>query len=97
MIDIYNEQEEDRKIPLPRMSEFLLEEFMLPMHIDARTLSEGTGIPLWELQAMLRDEQEITPESSKRLGSFFGVSDMLFYDIQEDLKERAGVRELALA
>ena len=97
MIDTYYEHEEDKKIPLPRMSEFLLEEFMLPMHIDARTLSEGTGIPLWELQAMLRDEQEITPESSKRLGLFFGVSDMLFYDIQEDLKERAGVRELALA
>ena len=41
MIDIYNEQEEDRKIPLPSMSEFLLEEFMLPMHIEAQTLSEG--------------------------------------------------------
>ena len=99
MIDIYNEQEEDRKIPLPRMSEFLLEEFMLPMHIDARTLSEGTGIPLWELQAMLRDEEDVTPENSKRLGSFFGVSDMLFYDIQEDLKERSisDMRELQYA
>ena len=77
------------KIPLPRMSEFLQEEFMLPMHIEAQTLSEGTGIPLWEVEAMLRDEEDVTPENTKRLGSFFGVSDMLFYDIQEDLKERS--------
>ena len=48
---------------------------------------------------MLRDEQEITPENSMRLGSFFGVSDMLFYDIQEDLKERSmsDMRELQYA
>ena len=77
------------KIPLPGMSDFLQEEFMLPMQIDARTLSEGTGIPLWEVEAMLRDEEDVTPENTKRLGSFFGVSDMLFYDIQEDLKERS--------
>ena len=89
MIYTYYEHEEDKKIPLPRMSEFLLEEFMLPMHIDAQTLSEGAGIPLSEVEAMLRDEQDVTPENSMRLGSFFGVSDMLFYDIQEDLKERA--------
>lgn len=97
MIDTNNEHEADKMIQLPRMSEFLLEEFMIPMELTAIEVSEGTGIPLYEVEAMLRDEQEVTPENSMRLGAFFGVSDMLFYDIQEELKERAGVRELALA
>ena len=84
-------------IPLPRMSEFILDEFMTPMELTTIEVSEGTGIPLCELQAMLRDEQEITPEYSSRLGEYFGVSAMLFYDIQKELKERAGIRELKYA
>ena len=55
------------------------------------------GIPLAELRALLADEKEVMPELSRRLGAFFGVSSMLFYDIQEELKERAAVRELAYA
>ena len=84
-------------IPLPQMSEYLLDDFMIPMGLTAREVSEGTGIPLAEMQALLADMQEITPELSEKLGEFFGVSSMLFYDIQEELKERAGVRELAYA
>ena len=34
-------------IPLPQMSEFLLEEFMLPMKIDEYALSKGKKIPLF--------------------------------------------------
>ena len=84
-------------IPLPRMSEYLLEDFMIPMGLTACEVSAGTGIPLAELRALLADEEEVTPELSRRLGAFFGVSSMLFYDIQEELKERAAVRELAYA
>ena len=84
-------------LPLPKMSEYLLEDFMIPMRLTEQELAKGTGIPLAELRAVLADKQEITPELSKKLAAFFGVSDMLFYDIQEELKERAGVRELAYA
>ena len=84
-------------IPLPRMSEFLLDDFMIPMGLTAHDVATGTGISLKELRAVLADEQEVTPELSEKLGIFFGVSNMLFYDIQEELKERAGVRELAYA
>ena len=84
-------------IPLQKISEYLLEDFMIPMGLTEQELAKGTGIPLAELRAVLADEQEVTPELSKKLGVFFGVSSMLFYDIQEELKERAGVRELAYA
>lgn len=92
-----NDEHEEYLIPLPRMSDFLLEDFMLPMNLTAKDLSEGTGIPLEEVTAMLADILEVTPELSGKLGAYFGVSDMLFYDIQQALKERAGVRELAYA
>ncbi len=84
-------------IPLPRMSEFLLNDFMLPMGINAQVLSYGTGIPINELQAILNDEVNITPEISQKLGMFFGVSDSLFSDIQSDLLRRESVKDLQYA
>ena len=79
------------------MSEFLLDEFMIPMNITARDLSEGANIPIEDVKALLSDEVEITPEISRKLAGFFGVSCMLFYDIHADLKDRAGVLELQYA
>ena len=96
MIDTYEEYNENL-IPLPRMSDYLVGEFMIPMNLTAEEVSEGTGIPLYEIRALLADEQEVTPEISERLGKYFGVSAMLFYNIQQNLKKRAGVRELEYA
>lgn len=96
MIDTYEEYDMDL-IPLPRMSEYLLDEFMIPMNLTAEDVSEGTGIPLYDVRALLADTLDITPELSRELGRFFGISPMLFYDIQQDLKQRAGVREVVYA
>ena len=96
MIDTYEEYNENL-IPLPRMSDYLVGEFMIPMNLTAEEVSEGTGIPLYEIRALLADAQELTPEISERLGKYFGVSAMLFYNIQQNLKKRAGVRELEYA
>lgn len=79
------------------MNDFLLEDCMLPMGLTAKDLSEGTSILLEDTTAMLADVLEVTPELSEKLGAYFGVSAMLFYDIQQDLKARAGVREVAYA
>ena len=70
---------------------------MIPMGLTADEVSAGTGIPLHELRRILADEQGLTQCQARRLSSFFGVSGELFYDLQEELKERAGVRELAYA
>ena len=84
-------------ISLPRMSEYLFDDFMTPMGLTVQDISEGTGIPLREMKAVLSDEQEITPEISRKLGKYFGVSEMLFFDIQIELKERADLLELRYA
>ena len=76
-------------IPLPQMSEYLLEDFMLPMKLNVHDVSEGANIPLYGMQAILNDEIEITPDLSERLATFFGVSKMLFYKLQHDIKARA--------
>ena len=84
-------------IPLPRMSEFLLDDFMVPMGINAQDLSRGTEIPINEVRAILNNELEVTPEISRKLAKFFGVSENLFYDIQADLFRRENVIELQYA
>ena len=76
------------RIPTPPMSQFLYDEFMLPMNLDAQTVTLGANIPFEELQSILADDAEITPEISEKLGRFFGVSALLFYDIQQDICER---------
>lgn len=85
------------KIPLPRMSEYLLDDFMTPMGLKAEDVSKGSEISLYDVRAILADAQDITPDMSQKLGAYFSVSPMLFYDIQQDLKARAGVRELEYA
>ncbi len=96
MIEPIREYDTDM-IPLPRMSEYLLDDFMIPMNLTAEDVSKGAGISLHDVRAILADMLEITPEISEKLGEYFGVSAMLFYDIQQDLKARAGVRELEYA
>lgn len=96
MIDTYEEFDEEL-IPLPRMSDYIAGEFMTPMNLTAEEVSEATGIPLYDMRALLADAQEVTPEVSEKLGKYFGISPMLFYNIQQNLKRRAGVRELAYA
>ena len=96
MIDTYEEYDGDL-IPLPCMSEFLLDEFMIPMNLTAKEVSQGTGIPLYDVRAILADTQEITPDVSEKLGAYFGVSSMLFYNIQQDLIQRVGARILEYA
>ena len=96
------------KIPVPPLSEFLVEEFMRPMGITVNDLSKGAGISLPEAYALVQDKIKVTPELSKKLGTFFGISENIFYRLQQDIDRRNArmkfdtaddefVHELALA
>ena len=74
------------------MRDFLLNEFIIPLGLTAQKVSEQAGVSIKELQSVLNDEQEMTPELSAKLGKYFGISDMLFYNIQQDLNRRAGIK-----
>ena len=76
-------------IAAPTMSEILKEEFMEPMNLSAYKLAQSIRVPVSRIQAILKNERRITPDTSLRLARFFGVSDRYFLDIQNDLDIRA--------
>ena len=78
---------EDR-IPIPKMSEILREEFMEPMGISAYKLANAIHVPVSRIQDILHDRRKITADTSLRLGKFFGVSDRYFLDMQNDIDVR---------
>ena len=77
-----------RKIETPKISEILKEEFMIPLNISAYKLAKAIDVPVSRIQDILHDRRKITPETSIRLGRFFGLSDRYFLNIQIDIDVR---------
>ena len=75
-------------IPTPKMSEILLEEFMIPMNLSAYRLAQEIHVPVSRIQDILHDRRKITADTSLRLAKFFGVSDRFFLDMQNDIDIR---------
>lgn len=62
-------------IEIPKMSEILSEEFMIPFGLSAYKLAQEIHVPVSRIQDILHDRRKITADTSIRLGKFFGVSD----------------------
>ena len=77
------------RIPTPKMSEILMEEFMAPMNLSAYRLAQEIHVPVSRVQDILHDRRKITADTSLRLAKFFGVSDRFFLDLQNDIDIRA--------
>ena len=75
-------------IELPTISEILKEEFMDPMGISAYKLANEIKVPTSRIQDILHDRRKITPDTSIRLGRYFGVSDKYFLNLQLDIDLR---------
>lgn len=76
------------KIPTPKISEILAEDFMKPFGLSAYALSKQLGIPTSRIQDILHDRRKITVDTSIRLGRFFNVSPRYFLNLQNDLDIR---------
>ena len=76
------------RIPTPTMGEFLLEEFIIPLHISAYKLAHAIHVPVSRIQDILHNRRKVTVDTSMRLGKYFGVSELLFFKIQNDLDIR---------
>ena len=70
------------QIPTPTISEILYEDFIIPMNINTN------DIPIEGIKLVLNNKIEIDESMSKKLASFFGVSDMFFFKLQNDIKTR---------
>ena len=53
----------DTYIPVPKISEILLEEFMKPMGISAYRLAKDIHVPVSRIQAILADKRKITVDT----------------------------------
>ena len=76
------------KIPTPTMGEFLLKEFMVPLNLSAYKLAHAIHVPVSRIQDIIHNRRKVTVDTSMRLGKYFGVSDLLFFNIQNDLDVR---------
>lgn len=77
-----------KRIPTPKMSEVLKDEFMKPLHLSAYAVAKGIHVPASRIQAILHDRRKVTLDTSIRLGLFFGVSPKFFINIQTDIDYR---------
>ncbi len=77
-----------KKIPTPKISEILKQEFMLPFDLSTHSLAKSLGISTSCIEDILHDRRQITADTSIRLGRFFGVSDRYFLNIQNDIEFR---------
>ena len=75
-------------IETPTISEILLEEFMKPLHVSAYKLAHSINVPVSRIQDILHDRRKITVDTSVRLGKYFGVSEMYFLKLQNDIDLR---------
>ncbi len=78
----------EERIPTPKMSEVLFEDFMKPLGLSAYKLAKGIGVPVSRIQDILHDRRKVTVDTSVRLARYFGMSDLFFYNIQTDLDLR---------
>lgn len=76
------------RIETPKISTFLLEEFMNPHNLSVYKLAKEINVPTSHIQDILHDKQQITADTSIRLGRFFNVSDRFFLNLQNDIDLR---------
>lgn len=84
-----------KRIETPKVSEILLEEFMEPFGISAYRLAKDINVPVSRIQDILHDRRAITVDTSLRLGKYFGVSEMYFLNLQNDIDIRNEKQRLA--
>ena len=66
------------RIPTHRLpthpGEMLLEEFLNPMGLTQRELSEAIGVPYQRVNEIVNGRRGITPSTALRLAQYFGMS-----------------------
>lgn len=72
-------------IPVPKMSEVLLEEFMRPLGLSTYRVAKDIKVPVSRIQEILQNKRKITADTDLRLCKYFGMSNGFFLRMQMDL------------
>ena len=62
--------------------DMLLEEFLAPMGITQRELSEAIHVPYQRVNEIVNKKRGITPSTALRLAKYFGVSEDFWLSLQ---------------
>ncbi|MEY2979021.1 MAG: hypothetical protein RLZZ435_3160 [Cyanobacteriota bacterium] len=62
--------------------EMLLEEFLKPMNLSQEVLAAELGLPIAQVEAIVTEQQPITPIFALRLARFFGMSVDFWMNLQ---------------
>lgn len=97
----------NERIPTPTVGEIISEEFLKPLNISTEKFAEGIKVSPAYAQSLLTGDIQVTPELSRELAGYLGMSELFFYRLQENINSRNAkfemlgssvpVRELALA
>ena len=61
---------------------------MKPLHLSAYKLAKEINVPVSRIQDILHERRSMTMDTSIRLGTFFGVSETYFINIQNEIDYR---------
>jgi antitoxin HigA-1 len=62
--------------------EMLLEEFLVPINLTLQELATAIYVPTADMQAIVQQQQAITPSLSLRLAKYFGTSIDFWMNLQ---------------
>ena len=62
--------------------EMLLEEFLKPMGITQRQLSDAIKVPYQRINEIINGKRGITPSTALRLAKYFGTSEEFWLNLQ---------------
>lgn len=78
-------------ITTPTIGEIITEEFLNPLNMSSHTLAKGIGLSEQYTIELLEGNVQVTPELSRRLSAFFGMSELFFYRLQQNINERNAI------
>ena len=62
--------------------EMLKEEFLIPMKLTQRELSDGINVPYQRVNELINGKRGVTPSTALRLAKFFGTTPGFWMNIQ---------------
>ena len=86
-----------RKVPYPKPSEIMLEEFLKPMGISAYRLAKDIGVMQMQMQIseILSGKRAITVDTGLRLSRYFSLNDGFWTVLQLDHDATQAKKSLA--
>lgn len=81
-------------VDLPTMGEILREDFLIGTEVSTDIIASNADISKSILDDLIADKIQMGKELSKKLGKYFGVSELYLLNLQEDINNRLSIRQM---